>query len=163
MSVNERTRRVAQKKSKSNVEFVWKHHALTQDFVLLRKQGLTLIINLYCYWTHDNKDKGVSINAWFGAWAKSMEDKGIVKDDGSPYSVEYLRIYTNKVRQIVEGGFRYQDIKSIKDLEEKVLRVNGKSEPKKELSPVEKELARIEKMSAREQRAIFNKLAKKFA
>jgi hypothetical protein len=161
MATQVRTGRLPQNKSKSKSdEFVWKHHALTQDFVLLRKQGLTLIINLYCYWTHDNKNKGVSINAWFGAWAKSMEDKGIVKDDGSPYSVKYLRIYTNKVRQIVEGGFRYQDIKSIKDLEKMVVRVNGKSAPKPTKSAVDKVYDSVMKLSPAERRALIKRLTK---
>lgn len=141
--------------------FVWKHHALTQDFVLLRKQGLALIINLYCYWTHDAHDTGVSINAWFTAWDKSMKDKGIVKDDGSPYSTAYLRIYTNKIRQAVEGGFSYTDIKSIADLEEKVLRVNGKSD-KKEMSELDKLRARLGKADKRTRRAIWKELNEEF-
>lgn len=140
--------------------FVWKHHALTKDFVLLRKQGLALIINLYCYWTHDNYKSGVSINAWFEAWDKSMKAKGITKDDGSPYSTAYLRIYTNKVRQAVEGGFSYTDIKSITDLEGMVERINGKSAPKPTKSNVDKAYDVVMKLSPAERRALIKRLTK---
>jgi hypothetical protein len=127
--------------------------------VALRKKGLELIINLYCYWTHDHADKGVSINAWFEAWDKSMKEKGIVKDDGSPYSTAYLRIYTNKVKQCVEGGFSYRDIKSISDLESKVERINGKSTPKKPKSDIDKVYDSAMKLTPAKRRALIKRLS----
>lgn len=157
MSTKVRTGRLPQKKS----NFVWKHHALTQDLVIARKKGLELLINLYCYWTHDADKYDISIKAWFDAWEESMESKGIVKDDGEPYSLSYLRIYTNKVKQAVDGGYNYRDIKSVKKLEEMVDNINGKTD-KKETSELDKVLARIDKMDARSQRAVYNRLAKKF-
>lgn len=141
--------------------FVWKHKAIARDLVALRKKGLEFIVQLYCYWTHDNYNTNVSLNAWFDAMGVCLDEMGITKDDGEPYSLSYLRIYTGKVKTVCENGYTTKDIKSIKKLEEMVLAVNGTTD-KKEMSELDKVLARIDKLDTRTQRAVYNRLAKKF-
>jgi len=141
--------------------FVWKHkRSLNADLVLARKAGLQLLINCYTYFTHDRYDSDISLNGWFTAWGVACPE-ALSKDDGQQYSLEYLRIYTGKVMTVVEGGYSIKAITSIAKLEELCDRVNGKA-VKKEMSELDKLVARIEKCDARTQRAIYKRLSKKF-
>lgn len=123
----------------------------------MNKSAITLIVNCYCYWSHDHYDTGISLNAWFQAWAEQYPEA-----NDFDYSLEYLRIRANKVRQAVEGGYSTSDVTSLKVLDTLVERVNGKATPAKKKSPVDTEFARIEKLTTAQQRALFERLAKKF-
>lgn len=141
--------------------FVFRHAALNKDLTILRKNALTLIINSYCYWSHDYAKSGVSMLAWFRAWGEAYPEALRSGEDGQ-YSLEYLRVRASWVKTLHEGGHKYNDIKDMGELKRRYESVVGKADVKPEKSPVDKMMSQVEKLSTAQQRALYNRLAKKF-
>lgn len=149
--------------SKDTKPFVFRHAALNKDLTILRKNALTLIINAYCYWTHDHAKTGVSMLAWFTAWGEAYPEALRSGEDGQ-YSLEYLRVRASWVKTIHEYGYKYNDIKDMGELKRRYEHItkSAYAQPKVEKSPVDKVMVSVEKLTKAQQRALYNRLAKKF-
>lgn len=130
------------------------------------KASLELIKQAYIEWTHDNVNTDINMNEWQMMWAKrygtNVGTKAKPKYVIDEYSFGYICKEMRSLRTAHEGGYALSQITRVGQIREYAKAVSGTSDDKPEVSEVDKLFARIDKMSAREQRSLYNKLAKKF-